>query len=81
MIFICHQNLLRHYRVNNHLLHCEGEATMNPQSEQSPQSVNGEENYLLASATTSESGIPTAADYVYRIAAVTAGIFLLATVV
>jgi hypothetical protein len=54
---------------------------MNPQSEQSPQSVNGEENYLLASATTSESGIPTTADYVYRIAAVTAGIFLLATVV
>ena len=80
MIFICHQNLLRHYRVNNHQLHCEGEATMNPQSEKSPQSANREENYL-ASATTSESGIPTAADYVYRIAAVTAGIFLLATVV
>jgi hypothetical protein len=54
---------------------------MNPQSEQSPQSVNREENDLLASATTLESGIPTAADYVYRIAAVTAGIFLLATVV
>ena len=53
---------------------------MNPQSEKSPQSANGEENYF-ASATTSESGIPTAADYVYRIAAVTAGIFLLATVV
>ncbi|MCU1223774.1 MAG: hypothetical protein JWQ42_1867 [Edaphobacter sp.] len=49
------------------------------QSEQSPRPVNREKN--IASEATSEAVHPTAADYIYRIAAVTAGIILLATIV
>ena len=49
------------------------------QSEQSPRPVNQEE--IIASEATSEVAVPTAADYIYRIAALTAGIFLLATVI
>jgi hypothetical protein len=49
------------------------------QSEQSPRPVNQEEN--IASEATSEAAHPTAADYIYRIAAVTAGIILLATII
>ena len=54
---------------------------MNPQSEKSPQLASKKEEKSVVPATASESSTPTAADYIYRIAAVTAGIFLLATVV
>ena len=47
------------------------------QSEQSPRPINQEENVGAASEATA----PTIADYIYRIAALTAGIFLLATVI
>lgn len=49
------------------------------QSEQSPRPVNQEK--IIASEPSSEVTTPTAADYIYRIAALTAGIILLATVV
>jgi hypothetical protein len=47
------------------------------QSEQSPRPVNQKKNVGAASEVTA----PTIADYIYRIAAVTVGICLLATVV
>ena len=54
---------------------------MNPQSEKSQQSaipISIANPYVVAAAT---KATPTAADYAYRIAAVTAGIVFLATVV
>jgi hypothetical protein len=53
---------------------------MNPQSERSPKSASKEERNITA-VSIAELSRPTAAEYVYRIAAITAGIFLLATVV
>jgi hypothetical protein len=52
---------------------------MHYQSEQSPQSVKREQQSVAELHT--ELGPPLAADYLYRIAAITIGIFLLATVV
>ena len=54
---------------------------MNTQSEKSPQSgtpISIMNPYVVAAAPKTP---PTAADYAYRIAAITAGIFFLATVV
>jgi hypothetical protein len=70
-----------HYRVKGNNSFKEGAPDMRTQSEKSPQletPISITNPYVAASATKPPL---TAADYAYRIAAVTAGIFFLATVV
>jgi hypothetical protein len=80
------KNYLAHDRVNETSTPSKGEAVMNPQtvkqSDQSPSSVLplGIENPYVTPST-APPVTPKAADYAYRIALLTAGIVLLATVV
>jgi hypothetical protein len=85
-IFIARRELLAHDRVNQTSTPSKGEAVMNPQtvkqSEQSPPSALplGTQNPSVTPSV-EPSATPKAADYAYRIALLTAGIVLLATVV
>jgi hypothetical protein len=77
---------LAHDRINQTSTPSKGEADMNPQnlkqSEQSPSSALplGIQNPYVTPQSAAPIA-PTAADYAYRIALLTAGIVLLATVV
>jgi hypothetical protein len=80
------KNYLAHDRVNQISTPTKGEAAMNPQtvkqSEQSPPSVpplSIQNPYVTSQSETTVT--PAAADYAYRIALLTAGLVLLATVV